>query len=85
MPFDDILASALKSPAERVADARRAADAQRAKDEQARRDATPVPPIAGHRVNGVKYVKVADVIGALESTGSAVRVAATLRKYEAKP
>lgn len=84
-PLSSLLGDAFKSPADKVEEVRKKAAEKRLRDEQALRDATPVPPIAGRRFEGDKYVKVSDVISALETTGSAMRVLNTLKKYEAKP
>ncbi len=83
--FEDILngmyGSAGKTPEQKLADTNRKLTEQRRQREQAALDATPVPVMRGKTVDGVQYLRANDVLAALDSTQSAIRVAAKIRKW----
>lgn len=74
-----------QTPDQKLADTTRRLDEQRRQREQAALDATPVPQMRGKTVDGVKYLRAEDVLLALDSTKSAIRVAAKIRKWVQAP
>lgn len=82
--FSDILGGLGRlgeTPEQKLAETTRRLAEQRRQREQAALDATPVPPMRGKTVDGVKYLRAEDVLVALDSTRSAIRVAAKIRNW----